>query len=342
MYDVVTIGDCFEDIFLFPRDVSVVRDRSFKCGKGLCFGYGDKIAVEEISYQIGGSAANTVMNFSKLGLASSLISVIGDDSQGERIESYFHQNKIDTSLIKHKTSRMSNISVILSYKGDRTILTYHGANDYADFIPNKNLKARWFYLAPLGKNSSRVENRIIEIIAKTSARLIWNPGNCQLSKKARNYRHLLRFCNIIFLNREEAAAFVDWPGKETTEEVMKIIHSYGARIVVVTDGKNGARCYDGNVFYKIPTTGDERVDATGAGDAFASGFSANVILSASDKKAQATIPDRPTIEESLKWGIIVSGSVVGQIGAHNGLLSPTKIAEHEKKLVKLEPSVYTK
>ena len=342
MYDVVTIGDCFEDIYLFLKEAAIIESGKFDSGKGVCFDYGGKIAVDKITYQIGGSAANTAINFNKLGSRVSLISALGADSQGEKILDYLLANGIDIGLIKKRKDAASNISVILSFQGDRTILTYHDNDDYSDFKPNKNLKSRWIYLAPLGKNSSAVENRIVEIIAKTGCGLIWNPGNYQIKKGARNYRHLLRLCNIIFLNREEAREFADLPGKEMTEEIMKALYSYGVKIIVITEGKNGSHCFDGQLFYKISASDDERIDATGAGDAFAGTFSASLISGCGKEKAQSYLPERKIIEQALKRAIIVSGSVVGQVGAHNGLLTPTEIIEHEKKLVKLEPSVYTK
>ena len=342
MYDVVTIGDSFEDLFIFPRDARILTSTDFKSKKSLCFCYGDKVEVEKIECHIGGSATNTVMNFSKLGFKCVLITSVGNDSQGEKIYRYFVDKGIDTSQIKKSSTASTNTSVILSFEGDRTILTYHGTADYSNFRPKKDLKTDWYYVAPLGKHSGIVENRIIENIAKTGSGLIWNPGSYQLSKGIRNYRHFLRFCNIIFLNREEAMLFVDLPGKQTIEEVMKTLHSFGVKIVVVTNGDKGAMCYDGDLFYQIETTDDERIDATGAGDSFASSFSAVIIKNCDIKKPQAYVPDREVVEESLKSGIIVSGSVVSKIGAHSGLLTLREISERMGKLVKLQPSVYTK
>jgi sugar/nucleoside kinase (ribokinase family) len=112
-------------------------------------------------------------------------------------------------------------------------------------------------------------------------------------------------------------------------------------MIVVTDGGQGAWCYNGSVFFKIGVTEDKRVDATGAGDAFASSLSAKIILSSSGK-GQSYLPPKDVIEQALKWGIIVSGSVVNHVGAHEGILSIDQIEEREIKLVKLNPEIYTK
>ena len=341
MYDVISIGDCYEDIFLKPSKASILDNRAFSSGKAMCFGYGDKIPLESIDYHIGGSAANTAINFSKMGFSTAVISSVGNDSQGEKISQYLEDHLVDVSQFKKKNSSASNMSVILSYKGDRTIFTYHGEKDQSDYLINKSLKTKWIYLAPLGKETAKIENRIVEVIAKNGSGLIWNPGNYQVESKARNFRHLLNLCNIIILNKEEINRFVDAPGRLTLEDSMKKIHDYGARMVVVTDGGNGASCYDGQVFYKIRVTEDERVDATGAGNAFASSFSAKMILS-NTEKPQAFSPSKEIIEQSLKWGVIVSGSVVSKIGAHEGLMSAEEIEEAEKKLVKLNAEIYAK
>lgn len=340
-YDIVTIGDCFEDIFLFPKEASIIEDKNFSAGMGLCFGYGDKVPIEEIVYQVGGSAANTAVNFSKLGLETGIVSVVGSDSRGEKTINYLDSAGVDIEMIKKNKESNSNISVIISYSGDRTIFTYHGAAELQDYLPLKSLTARWIYLAPLGAGSEVVENRIIEIIAKTGAGLIWNPGNQQLSRPVKELLPILNLCNILFVNREEAYEIADMSKKSTIEDVMKFIFSCGVRLIVVTNGAKGAKCFDGQRFYSIPSSNDKKVEATGAGDAFASSFSARIINNSDEKKNQLFVPNRELIEESLKVGIIVSGSVVGSIGAQSGLLSNSEILEKEKSLAKIQPSVYT-
>jgi len=341
-YDVVTIGDCFEDIFVFPEDAKIVDDRIFPAGKGLCFGYGDKVPIENVVYQLGGCAANTAVNFSKLDLVTGIVSVVGDDSRGEKTIDYLANFGVDTSMIKCKKESNSNISVILSFKGDRTIFTYHGISELSGYLLPRNLNTRWIYLGPLGEKSEIIENRIIEIIAKKGSGLIWNPGSWQIARSIKDLAPVLKLCNVLFVNREEAYELSDMSKRSTIEEVMEFLHSLGVKVVVVTDGAKGAKCYDGQRFYSISSSGEKRVEATGAGDSFASTFAANIIKKSLDKNNQGFVPERYLIEKSLKYGVIVSGSVVGSIGAQTGLLSFSDILDRDKKLVKVEASVYTK
>ena len=204
----------------------------------------------------------------------------------------------------------------------------------------KSFKTSWFYLAPIGRDCAELENKLIENIAKNGSGLIWNPGPPQIKQGAKANRHLLHLCNILILNREEALNFSAC-GKSQIEDCLKTLHDFGAKIVVITDGKNGARAYDGEVFYQIDSSPDKRIDATGAGDAFASSFAARIISECDESKAQKFIPAREVIIEGLKWGIVNSGAVVGFVGGNTGLLSKQEIIENSEKLVKLEAKVYS-
>lgn len=339
-YDIVTIGDCFEDIFIFPEHGQLIDDKVFASGMGLCFGYGDKVPIKDITYQLGGCAANTAINFSKLKLETGVISVVGSDSRGEKTLDFLQNSGVDTDMVKKAKDSNSNISVIISYKGDRTIFTYHGVDKFSDYVPKKNLKTRWIYLGPLGDDSKIVENRVVEIIAKTACGLMWNPGNKQIRRPIKDSLPILKLCNVLFVNKEEAYEFSDLSRRSSTEDVMKNFHEIGTKIIVVTDGPNGAKCYDGSRFYQIGASGEKRIEATGAGDSFASTFAANIILNSLENKNQGFVPGREIIEKSLKYGVIVSGSVVSSIGAQNGLMTFSQILDADRKFAKLEPNIY--
>jgi len=265
---------------------------------------------------------------------------LGSDSPAEKLFSQIEAAGISPGLVKNDT-KPTNTSIILSHKGDRTILSYHGERNFNNLTLAKNFKSGWFYLSPVGKQSDTLENKIVGNIAKSGAGLIWNPAPRQIKQGARAYKHLLHLCNILLLNREEAMTFSAC-GRSEIEDCLKSLHDFGCKIIVVTDGSRGAKVYDGSVFYQIDPTPDERVDATGAGDAFGSAFSARIILEPKDVKNQGYSPSKDVIAEALKWGIIVSGSVVGQVGANTGLISKPQILERSEKLVKLEARVYSK
>jgi sugar/nucleoside kinase (ribokinase family) len=51
--------------------------------------------------------------------------------------------------------------------------------------------------------------------------------------------------------------------------MLELLHEIKAKVVVITDGRDGAYAYDGEFIYKAPTFPAEVVSTLGAGDAFA-------------------------------------------------------------------------
>ena len=326
-YDIVSIGDSFEDILVLPTDLKVKKDSSFASGFGVSFELGEKIPLEDVNYSIGGSACNTAVAFSRLGLNSSVISVVGDDMASEKIFSKLKEEDVDASNIIVDKKMKTNFSVIFRMEEGRSIFVYRGLKDYSVLNIKKNVRSKWFFLAPLGENTTNIENELVAQISENNAFLAWNPGALQIKKGASSFRNLLRNTAVLNLNREEAIKFMDYPVRPRIEETLKRLHELGPKIVVITNGKNGAKAYDGKTYYEITALPHVvRVDSTGAGDSFAAGFISKLILSDWNGMNE----DRGLIDEALRWGIINSNSVITKIGAQKGLLTREEL---EKRVV---------
>jgi sugar/nucleoside kinase (ribokinase family) len=119
-------------------------------------------------------------------------------------------------------------------------------------------------------------------------------------------KDILRHTEVIFVNREEAETLVgdsvDIPG------LLYRLHELGPHIAVITDGKNGAYASNSVNVYYLPIFPAKFVEATGAGDAFATGF-------------VAALFHGKTVPEAMRWGTANSASVIGKIGPQEGLLT---------------------
>lgn len=330
-YDVVTIGDASEDIFVRPRDLKVINDPRFITGRGASFELGEKILLDDVEYDIGGSACNNAVAFVRQGYETAAVVAIGSDTPGQKVEERLRSEGISTAFIKKQKKDKTNFSVIFNIGDERTIFVYHGLNDYSCLTPLNKLATKWIFLAPLGDGDDEVINRVISMAAEKNVKIAWNPGGVQIKKTAQHYRRLLSCISILFLNREEAIKFVNFPVAPQVKEVMKALHNYGVKIVVVTDGKKGASVYDGVHYYHAEAMTQERVDATGAGDSFSTGFTGRIM--------EVDDIDQNVIIEALKWGIINSTAVVGCIGAQKGLLSKSQIRTQIEQNKRLEVKV---
>ena len=327
-YDVISIGDAFEDILVLPQDLKVRHDHAFASGQSVSFELGEKIPLEDVDYEIGGSACNTAVAFSRLGLNSSLVTVVGDDSPSAKIFDRLCLEGVDCSHVITDKKMKTNFSVIFRLEQGRSIFIYHGLRDYNKLSLNKNLNARWFFLAPLGENTTHIENALIGASSERGSLLAWNPGAIQIKKGVSAYRELLKNISVLFLNREEAIKFLNYPVRPQNEEVLKKLQSLGPKIVVMTNGKEGVRAYDGENYYEMPAFKNVvRVDSTGAGDSLASSFLARLIIENWD----GLTPNQNMIYEALRWGIVNSNSVVTKIGAQPGLLSLDQLKKGVKE-----------
>lgn len=325
--DVLTIGDAFEDVLVVPQDLKVREDRAFASGFSVNFELGDKIPLNDVQYEIGGSACNTAVGFSRLGLCSSILSIIGDDTPAEKIVKRLEQEDVDKRNLIVSKKMKTNFSVIFRLEQGRTIFIYHGLKDYSSLRIKKSVIPKWIFLGPTGDGAGDLHKDIVSLIAEKSAKLAWNPGSIQIREGAQEFRNLLKNTSVLFLNREEAIKFVGLPIRPSAEEAMKRLHTMGAKVVAVTNGKKGAIAYNGKQFFEVPALDVKRVDSTGAGDSFAVGFLGKIII---DENDFTEIPDE-LINEALKWGIVNSNSVITEIGAQKGLLTKQEIEKSVSK-----------
>lgn len=318
--DIITIGDAFEDVLILPTDLKVKEDHSYTTGLGVSFELGEKIPLKEVDYEIGGSACNTAVGFARLGLKAGLNCMVGDDTPAEKIISRLKEENVDTSNVDVSKKMKTNFSVIFRLNQGRTIFIYHGLKDYSALRLKKSLNTKWFFLAPVGEGVGPLVSDLIAQVSEKNAYVAWNPGAIQIKEGASKYRHLLKNIKVLFLNREESIKFLDYPVRPSDEEVLKKLHSMGPEIVVITNGKHGAKAYDGTNYYSAPVINRTvRVDSTGAGDSFTVGFLCKLI--SSNWGGNVELDKNAVISNALKWGILNSNSVVQKIGAQSGLLT---------------------
>ncbi len=161
------------------------------------------------------------------------------------------------------------------------------------------------------------------IFSGKKAKIAWNPGNIQIGAGVGKLSPFLKETEVLCLNKDEAIELVvshkDYKKKDNkflnnTRNLLKILKEMGPSIVVVTRGKDGADCYDGDKFYHQDSLAKKiKVDTTGVGDAFNSSFVAGLEIYKGD------------IKKALRLGAKNSASVITKQGAQNGLLTKKNI-----------------
>ena len=116
---------------------------------------------------------------------------------------------------------------------------------------------------------------------------------------------LLKYVDVLNVNKSEASKLV--PGV-MLEELLYHLNNY-VETVIITDGPMGGIAGNGTEVYRFGIYEDKKIkDATGAGDAFGSGFLAHLAAGHS-------------FRNSLIFASANSTAVVAKIGANKGILT---------------------
>lgn len=305
---VLTIGDATLDTFLNIHDATVECDVQKKNCR-LCFSYAEKIPIRESIQTAGGNAINVAVGLSKLGIKVAVKSELGKDNNGNLIVEALKKAKVSDQELVLDAKTQTRYSVILNFKGERTILGYHPPHVYKPL----KLKAKydWIYYSSLGPTFETVQNSLVAFLKKNkTTKLVMNPGSYPLKEKIKEVKKILPLVNVLIVNREEAERIVG-ATKDTALLAQKLI-ACGPPIVAITDGPRGAYAATLHGFYFAPPLPIKPISTTGAGDAFSSGF-------------MAALVHNQDLKTALHWGIKNSSGVIQHFGAQTGLLTLAQI-----------------
>jgi len=324
MYKIIAIGDIVVDTHVKIDDASVECDLNGRECK-LCLNYAAKIPVTDSFQTIGGNCANLSFSTTKLGLETAILSTIGDDSNGQAIQENLKQAGIDTQHIYLDKKVKTRYSIILNFKGERTILSYHQKRKYQ--WPDNFPPTDWIYYTSLSEGFAPVQEKLLKFLSKhPTVRLAFNPGSYQLKSALNLTKDILPYCDLLIVNLQEAEKITGVSIKKS-KTVSTLIHkllSLGTKEVVITDAANGAWAGNPEEIWHMPSYPVDIVSKTGAGDAFSAGYLAAKIYS----------HDLPNC---LTWGIANSCAVLGHFGIQNGLLDKNNINKMIKQFPKIKP-----
>jgi ribokinase len=316
--DFLAVGDITTDAFIKIKDASVNCDINRDNCK-LCVAFGEKIPYESVNVvKAVGNSPNASVSAHRLGLQSALVTDIGDDQNGQECLDTLREEGVNTDHVTKHQRMETNYHYVLQYEEERTILVKHHEYEY-EFpdIP----APKWLYLSSLASNSLPYHSQIADFVRKNKneTKLVFQPGTFQIKLGAGKLKDLYELSELFFCNKEEARRI---SGEKSGEmpELLKAMRNLGPRIVVITDGPEGAYTFDGEEMWHMPMYPDPKppVDRTGAGDSFSSTFTSALALGKS-------------IPEALSWGPINSMSVVQYVGAQKGLLTREKLEEYLAK-----------
>lgn len=324
MKRILGIGNALVDILVNLPDDSLLK--TFNLPKGSMQHVDEATAnllwkkIQPIGVQVvaGGSAANTMAGIAQLGLECKFIGKTGDDDLGRHFSDDQAKHGIQSLLLRSKTAT-GRCTVSITPDAERTMATYLGAA--IELVPEDLHEEMfdgydYFHIEGYLVQNHNLVRRAVEI-AKSKRQIIsLDLASYNVVEHNLEFlRDILRnYVDIVFANEAEAQAFTGQQPVEALHELAQY-----AAIAVVKLGRDGSLIKTGGTVYTINPYPTKAIDATGAGDLYASGFLYAHALDMS-------------IEKCGDLGSYVSDKVVGTIGPKLNDAAWENIKRHVLKL----------
>lgn len=231
----------------------------------------------------GGSPANLAANMARLGSNVALISCVGNDNLGAFLKDEIAKTGIDTSHIAVSEAQPTSIVVVSRTKGTPDFVAYRTADRMLQphHIPDELLaQASIFHTTCFALSQEPAQSTLVDAAqraytqgCKTSMDANYAPSIWPNRQEAWNV--ISAYCKngaLVKISEDDAERL--YGKKVDNEQIIKDIHNMGAELVCLTLGGDGSLIsYEyGAKQYRLLGKKIEVVDATGAGDAFWSGF----------------------------------------------------------------------
>ncbi len=312
-FDVLTIGNAIVDI-IAPVEPGFIESEGMQEGIMHLI---DSDRAENLYGKMplsrqqssGGSAANTAAGVASLGGRAAFVGKVADDNLGDVFDT-----DMNNTGVHYTTSRLKNgaltarCMIFVSEDGERTMNTYLGACHELterDIKPDEIGAAAITYME--GFLWDPVEAKKAFVLAAHYAHKQERAAAFTLSDPFCVDRYRAEFLDLIrsktidyvFANVNELKSL--YQTEDLGEAVREIAKD--AEIAAITMGADGAMAVFNGEVISVPAFPVEKVvDATGAGDLFASGFLLGLARG-------------QNIDSALKTGCLAASEVISHIGA---------------------------
>jgi sugar/nucleoside kinase (ribokinase family) len=267
----------------------------------------DRVVDLGLTYESGGSCANTIAMLGRLGSAARYCGVVGNDALGRTYTERMTESCGGHALQPAEGNTGKCLSIVSREDAERTMLTDLGISttltDLGDFVQVLD-EARVAHFTGYTLLGDPMRTTVLNAMSR-----VRDAGNLVSLDVAdpmvvANTRALLwetidALADIVFLNAEEARALTERAPEDAVTHIAK-----EARVstVVVKLGARGSLVWQDGRVSTIDARRVRAIDTTGAGDAYAGGFLHGYCLGWSPDKAGAL-------------GSAVAAEVVSQLGA---------------------------
>lgn len=227
----------------------------------------------------GGAPFNAAYNIHKMGTDVKMLSRIGIDELGHKLEDQIKSWGITTKYIQIDDEKPT--STVLAKIDQHNEATYEIINDvawdYIELLPeHKELvsNADAFVFGSLSARNEKTKETLFQLLEYAKLKIFdvnFRPPFIDVEL----IKTLLHKADIVKMNKAEMREIMAYFGEEyrsEDESVAFIQEHFNIQEIVLTKGSKGARYFVGNHNYGFSAVPITIADTVGSGDAFLSGF----------------------------------------------------------------------
>ncbi len=268
----------------------------------------DESFIKDFTQSCGGSAANTCIGLSRLGLNVSYIGKISEDNEGKILKNNLIKEKINIkNLIISNKGRSGKVMGFVDSNGERALYVDSGVNDTIKLseIDLKTInKTKFLHLSSFVGDSFKTQIELINNISK-KIKISFDPGMIYVNKGIINLKEILFNTNILLLNFNELELLLNKKIKNI-EDSLSQLWDFGIETIVIKQGSKGVSAFQDDKKVIVPAFNVNCIDTTGAGDAFNAGFLYSQLMN-------------KNLEESCIFANKIASYSVTKMGATTGL-----------------------
>jgi sugar/nucleoside kinase (ribokinase family) len=279
---------------------------------------GELVLTPRTHLSIGGCAANVAVDLVRLGRKAAVIGCVGDDAFGRFAIDTLTALAVDVRQLACLPGEATSTSMIINVRGeDRRFIHAPGANarlDGSRISPGLLAQTRSVYVGGYGLSDQPSPENIAALFraarergVKTILDVVVPAGKDLWPCLA----PVLSWTDVFLPNEDEARAIT---GHNEPSAQAIAFREAGAEIVVITRGRDGAVLACASGVFRAKHFPVEFVDGTGAGDAFAAGYS-HALLEGNE------------VQECLRVGSALGASCVRATGATTGVFDTAQLVE---------------
>jgi ribokinase len=269
--------------------------------------------ISSIENHPGGSAANTIVGLSRLGIEAGYVGKVADDEAGRLLLDDLSSEGVNTRGVTVSNGRSGACLIMVDGQGERGILVDPGVNDTItttdvdmsvglELMNNAEL-VHFTSFVCRGSDTSFETQKYVA--SHTTADLSFDPGTLYAERGMEALMDFISRARVVLPNDHELKLMT---GCRDVRDGADMLMEAGAQWLAVKMGSRGCYVTDGTSGIEIPSKKVSVVDTTGAGDAFNAGFICGMLQG-------------EDIETCGRMGNVTASISIGHRGARGGLPS---------------------